>query len=124
MLGTSVCLTGISPQNVQQIFDRQICDRMQLNLSNSKVQKKFNTSTIFSSPTRMFGRSCNAWYSNEYQSVFGEDFEQKSATIDNSKVSLLSKQWDSAANATLCKTLQKPREHNQVDKQLHLSPLY
>lgn len=64
----------------------------------------------------MFGRSCNAWYSNEYQSVFGEDFEQKSATIDNSKVSLLSKQWDSAVNATLCKTLQKPREHNQVDK--------
>lgn len=95
---------------------------MQLNLSGSKTQKKSNTSTICSSSTRMFDRICHVWYGNEYQFVFGENFEQQSATID--KVSLLSKQWGSAVNVTLCGSLHKPTEHNQADKQLHLSPLH
>lgn len=35
--------------------------------------------------------------------MFGEVFEQQSATTDSSKVSLLTKQWGSAVNATFVK---------------------
>lgn len=87
---------------------------MQLNLSGSKIQKKSNSSTIFSRSTGMFDRICNVWCSNEYHLVFGKNFEQQSATSD--KVSLLSKQRASAVNVTLCETLHKPAEHHQADK--------